>query len=48
MKVKAIENILLKLQASKNGHPTPEALQVLALLNDVKHGNFISPRKKFD
>ena len=36
LKIKAIENILLKCQASRNGQPTPEAERVLALLDDIR------------
>lgn len=36
LKIKAIENILLKCQASRNGQPTPEAERVLSLLDDIR------------
>ena len=36
LKLKAIENILLKLQQGKTDHPSEEAKHVMALLEDVK------------
>jgi hypothetical protein len=38
MKLKAIENILMKCSANtKQGNPTTEANQMLGLLKDIKH-----------
>ena len=38
MKLKAIENILMKCSANtKQGNPTTEAHQMLSLLKDIKH-----------
>lgn len=37
LKLKAIENVLIKSQQTlKNGQPTSDALQVVALLDDIK------------
>ena len=36
LKIKAIENILLKCQASRNGQPTPEAERVMSLLDGIR------------
>ena len=43
LKLKAIENILVKCQQAKNGSLNEEARHMLALLEDVKN---ISPTKK--
>ena len=44
MKLKAIENVLVKYQQGKNGYMTAESQQVIALLDDVT-GGALSPTK---
>jgi hypothetical protein len=36
LKLKAIENVLIKCQAGRNGQFSPEALQIMGLLDDLK------------
>ena len=36
VKLKAIENVLIKYHQAKNGHLSAEAQQVMALLDEIK------------
>lgn len=47
LKLKAIENVLIKCQVAKSGHGSPEAAQIMELLEEIKNNKtmFKTPTK---